>query len=46
MVTWIWLGGIILMCGALIALWPQPPSARRELSAAYKARLAHELGRA
>jgi cytochrome c-type biogenesis protein CcmF len=46
MVTWIWIGALIVFGGALIALWPTPPAARRELTAAYAARLARELGRA
>ena len=24
MVTWIWIGGLIVLAGALIALWPSP----------------------
>jgi cytochrome c-type biogenesis protein CcmF len=46
LVTWIWLGALIVFAGGLIALWPTPPAARRELTAAYAARLARELGRA
>ena len=33
--TWIWIGGIIVIGGALIALWPVPEGARRRVSAAY-----------
>ncbi len=29
LVTWIWLGAIIIACGGLIALWPIPALARR-----------------
>jgi len=47
MVTWIWVGAIIVFLGGLIAMWPQPPSgATRRVSAAYAARVARELGRA
>ncbi|MDQ6777766.1 MAG: cytochrome c biogenesis protein CcsA [Actinomycetota bacterium] len=44
LVTWLWLGGIIVAFGGLIALWPIPVLARRRVrSAAYAARLAREL---
>ena len=44
LVTWLWLGGIIVAFGGLIALWPIPALARRRVrSAAYAARLAREL---
>jgi cytochrome c-type biogenesis protein CcmF len=47
MVTWIWLGGIIVFLGGLIALSPGPPSPQRRLvTAGYAARVARELGRA
>jgi cytochrome c-type biogenesis protein CcmF len=46
LVTWIWIGGLIVVVGSLIALWPAPASARRRVSAAYAARLARDLGRA
>jgi cytochrome c-type biogenesis protein CcmF len=29
LVTWIWLGALIIACGGLIALWPVPAFARR-----------------
>jgi cytochrome c-type biogenesis protein CcmF len=29
LVTWIWIGAIIIACGGLIALWPLPALARR-----------------
>jgi cytochrome c-type biogenesis protein CcmF len=29
MVTWIWVGGLIVLAGALVALWPPRPVARR-----------------
>jgi cytochrome c-type biogenesis protein CcmF len=46
LVTWIWAGGIIVMAGGLIALWPAPDLARRRVTASLRARLAQELGRA
>jgi cytochrome c-type biogenesis protein CcmF len=46
LVTWIWLGALVVFAGGLIALWPAPGGATRRVSAAYAARLARELGRA
>jgi cytochrome c-type biogenesis protein CcmF len=46
LVTWIWLGGIIVMAGGLLALWPAPDLARRRVTAGLRARVAQELGRA
>jgi cytochrome c-type biogenesis protein CcmF len=46
LVTWIWLGGIIVFGGGLIALWPAPDSSRRRATAGYAGRVARELGRA
>ncbi len=46
LVTWIWLGGLIVFAGGLIALWPAPDTARRRVTAGYAARVARELGRA
>jgi cytochrome c-type biogenesis protein CcmF len=43
MVTWIWLGALIVMAGALVALLPPPDGARSPVGAAYKARVAREL---
>jgi cytochrome c-type biogenesis protein CcmF len=43
LVTWIWLGAIIVFCGALIALWPGSDAPRR---ARYAARVAEELAAA
>jgi cytochrome c biogenesis factor len=42
-VTWIWLGGLIMIAGGLIALWPVPERARRRVTADYKARVGREL---
>jgi cytochrome c-type biogenesis protein CcmF len=46
MVTWIWVGGLIVFLGGLIAMWPAPDAARRRVTAGYAARVAQELGRA
>ena len=46
LVTWIWLGAIIVFLGGLIALWPGPDTPGRRVSARYAARVAEELGRA
>jgi cytochrome c-type biogenesis protein CcmF len=45
MVTWIWIGGVIALGGALIALWPSA-LARRRITSVYAARLGRELSRA
>jgi hypothetical protein len=46
LVVWIWIGGGIGICGALIALWPSPAARRRRVADVQAARLARELGRA
>jgi cytochrome c-type biogenesis protein CcmF len=46
MVTWIWVGGIIVFLGGLTAMWPAPDGARRRADARLKARVAQELGAA
>jgi cytochrome c-type biogenesis protein CcmF len=46
LVVWIWLGGGIVMAGALIALWPSPEARRRGVTSLYAARLGRELSRA
>jgi cytochrome c-type biogenesis protein CcmF len=46
LVAWIWIGGVIVACGALIAMWPAPEVARRRVRAGYAARVARELGSA
>jgi cytochrome c-type biogenesis protein CcmF len=38
LVTWIWLGALIIAIGGLIALWPVPALARRRAPAPYPAR--------
>jgi cytochrome c-type biogenesis protein CcmF len=46
LVTWIWLGALIVFAGGLVALWPAPAAVRRRSRAGYAARVARELGRA
>src|SRR4051794_28382594 len=46
LVTWVWLGGILVFVGGLIAIWPAPDAAHRRARAGYAARVARELGRA
>jgi cytochrome c-type biogenesis protein CcmF len=46
LVSWIWIGALIVFCGGLIALWPTPRRAPRPVAARYAARVAQELGRA
>ncbi|MBO0767346.1 MAG: hypothetical protein J2O48_01550, partial [Solirubrobacterales bacterium] len=43
LVTWLWAGAAIMICGGLLALWPAPFAARRRELALYRARLAREL---
>jgi cytochrome c-type biogenesis protein CcmF len=47
MVEWIWLGGIVLGLGGLIAIWPPPRGSRARAPArSWAARLGRELSRA
>ncbi|MFL5886452.1 MAG: heme lyase CcmF/NrfE family subunit [Thermoleophilaceae bacterium] len=46
LVVWVWIGGMVAVAGALVALWPSPEYARRRVLAFYAARLGRELGRA
>jgi cytochrome c-type biogenesis protein CcmF len=46
LVSWIWLGALIVVGGAGIALWPAGARARRPATAAGLARVARELERA
>jgi cytochrome c-type biogenesis protein CcmF len=46
LVTWIWLGALIVFAGGLIALWPAGAGARRPATATGLARVARELTRA
>jgi cytochrome c-type biogenesis protein CcmF len=45
LVGWIWIGALIALLGAVVAGWPALES-RRQLEAAYRARLGRELGTA
>jgi cytochrome c-type biogenesis protein CcmF len=45
LVTWIWLGAIVVFFGALIAMWPGSDTARRRVTAAYAGRVAKDLAR-
>jgi cytochrome c-type biogenesis protein CcmF len=40
LVAWIWIGGVIVVGGAMIAIWPAPSAARRRAAAPAPARLA------
>ena len=50
LVVWIWVGGTIVLLGALIALWPSAGprggADRRRVTGLHKARVARELSRA
>jgi cytochrome c-type biogenesis protein CcmF len=46
LVTWIWVGALIVFAGGLIAIWPAPAGATRRVRAPEAARLARELGKA
>jgi cytochrome c-type biogenesis protein CcmF len=43
MVTWIWIGAIVVFLGGLTALWPAPDSARRTARARAAAQVARDL---
>jgi cytochrome c-type biogenesis protein CcmF len=45
MTGWIWVGGGVALLGGLVAVWPSSASRRREVAAAYKARVGGELQR-
>src|SRR3954454_1192914 len=46
LVAWIWIGGIVVFTGGLIALWPAGDPAANRVRGRYAARVARELGRA
>ena len=46
LVAWIWIGGAIVLLGALVAAWPSPEARLRRARSLYKARLGRELTRA
>ena len=42
LVTWIWLGAILILLGGVIAIWPPPGGATRRVRAGYLARVGRE----
>jgi cytochrome c-type biogenesis protein CcmF len=46
LVMWIWIGGLIVFGGALIAIWPAPSAVRRRVAAGARSRAARRLARA
>jgi hypothetical protein len=42
LVTWIWLGALVILFGGVTALWPPPGGATRRVRAAYLARVGRE----
>ena len=44
MVTWIWLGALLVFLGGIICIWPTADLAHRRATAGYAARVARELG--
>ncbi len=46
LVMWIWIGGLIVLGGGLIAIWPTPSAVRRRVASRSRARAAHGLARA
>jgi cytochrome c-type biogenesis protein CcmF len=43
LVTWIWLGALIVLFGGLLAIWPSPRGVARTVSAAYAARVGRDV---
>ena len=46
LVMWIWIGGMIVLGGALIAIWPAPSAVRRRVALRLRARAPRGLARA
>jgi cytochrome c-type biogenesis protein CcmF len=46
LVSWLWIGALISLSGALIAIWPSAEARRRRVTSLYGARLGRELSRA
>jgi cytochrome c-type biogenesis protein CcmF len=46
LVMWIWIGGVIVFGGGLIAIWPTPSALRRRVALRSRARASHGLARA
>jgi cytochrome c-type biogenesis protein CcmF len=43
LVSWLWVGAIILAIGGLIAMWPAPLAIRRRSLSVYRSRVAREI---
>jgi len=43
LVSWIWIGGVIVLLGALMAAWPTPEARVRRVRSLYRARVGREL---
>jgi cytochrome c-type biogenesis protein CcmF len=46
LVMWIWIGGLIVLGGGLIAMWPAPSAVRRRVGVRARSRAAQGLARA
>jgi cytochrome c-type biogenesis protein CcmF len=46
LVTWIWVGALVALAGAMIAIWPAPGARRRRVTSLYGARLGRGFSRA
>ena len=46
LVMWIWIGGLIVFAGGLIAIWPAPSAVRARVGARSRSRAAQGLARA
>jgi cytochrome c-type biogenesis protein CcmF len=46
LVMWIWIGGLIVFGGALVAIWPAPSAVRRRVAVRARSRAARRLARA
>jgi cytochrome c-type biogenesis protein CcmF len=46
LVMWIWIGGLIVFGGGLIAIWPAPSAVRRRVAVRARSRAARRLARA
>ena len=46
LVMWIWVGGLIVFGGGLIAIWPAPSAVRHRVSVRSRARAGRLLARA
>jgi cytochrome c-type biogenesis protein CcmF len=43
LVTWIWIGGLVVLLGGILAAWPSPRGLTRLASAAYAARVGRDV---